>query len=67
MIKQGTLIPNTISLAPIVQILYIIAISYPGISSTSFLEGSNITNFFTRYNLIYSDFPIEEKTKSASY
>ena len=38
--------PNNISLALIVQILYIIAMPYLGIFGTLVLENSNIIDFF---------------------
>lgn len=45
--KQGNLTPNGILLALVVQISYIMTMSYPRISDTFFFEDSNIIDFFT--------------------
>ena len=47
MTKQGTLTPNSIPLAPVVQIPYIMTMHYLGIPGIPFFEGFNITNFLT--------------------
>ena len=63
MTKQCTPTPDSIPLAPVVQIPYIMAMPYPGTPGTPFFEGSNVTGFLTRYELMCSDFRMEEKEK----
>ena len=63
MTEQGTPTPDSIPLAPVVQIPYIMAMPYPGTPGTPFFEGSNVTGFLTRYELMCSDFRMEEKEK----
>ena len=46
MTKQATFIPNSIPLDLVVQIPYIMAMSYYRTPGTFFFEVSNITNFF---------------------
>lgn len=59
--KQSTPTPNSILLAPVVQILYVMAIPYLETPSTLFIKRSHVIDFLTKYELIYSDFQMEEK------
>ncbi len=61
MTKQGTPTPDSIALTPVVLIPYFMAMPYSGTPSTPFFEGSNVTDFLTRYELMCSDFQMEEK------
>ena len=63
MTEQDTSTSDNISLASVVQIPYIMAMPYPRIPSTSFFEGSNITNFLRRYELMCIAFRMKEKEK----
>lgn len=56
MSKQSTPIPNSIPLAPVVQIPYIMAMPDSETPDTPFFESSNIIDFFTIYKLMCSDF-----------
>ena len=63
MIKQSTLTFNSILLASVVQIPFIIAILYPETLGILFIESSNMTDIFCQYKLICSDFWIKEIEK----
>lgn len=61
--NQDTLTPNSIPLAPIIQISYIMAMPYFRTPSMFFFEGFNIINIFGWYKLICSKFQIGKKEK----
>ena len=63
MSKEGIPNPDSTSLPPVIQVSYILTMPYLGRPGTSFFEGSNITDFFNRYNQIYTDFRVEIKEK----
>lgn len=51
-------------LAPVIQIPYIMAMLYPGTPGTTFFKGgSNVTDFLNRYELMCTNFRVEEKGK----
>ena len=61
--EEGTSTPGSIPLAPVIQMPYIMAMPYPGTPGTPFFEGANITDFLNRYELMCTDFRVEEKEK----
>ena len=63
MTEEGTPTPDSIPLAPVIQMPYIMAMPYPGTPGTPFFEGSNITDFLNRYELMCTDFRVEEKER----
>lgn len=56
MFRKNNSISDSIPLAPVLQILYIIALFCPEILITLFVRGFNITNFLNQYDLIFTDF-----------
>lgn len=60
---EGTPALDSMPLAPVIQIHYIIAIYYPGTSRTPFFEGSYINDFLDRYERMCIDFRVEAKEK----
>lgn len=63
MTEKDTPTANSILLAPVVQIPYIIALPYFEILRTPFFESSNITNLINQYELMYTNFGVEKKKK----
>ena len=63
MTEEGTPTPDSMPLAPVMQIPYIITMPYPGTPGTPFFEGSNVTDFLDRYEQMCTDFRVEAKEK----
>ncbi|MCJ1343493.1 hypothetical protein MMC31_001687 [Peltigera leucophlebia] len=61
--EEGTSTPNSIPLAPVIQIPYIMAMPYHGTLGTPFFEGFNITDFLNQYELMCTDFRVEKKER----